>query len=100
MKKNGDLGDHFRVGDHFGVGIISGDVQVIPIYINDQLLRSPRTELFFVVSHPLLFNGHLVKMYHTNAINILCMAFSGLSPASFRLVKEELETLLAGQFVV
>ena len=37
--------------------------------------------------------------YHTNTINTLCMAFSGLSPASFRLAKEELETLV-GQFVV
>ena len=24
----GRFGDHFLVGDHFGVGIISGDVQV------------------------------------------------------------------------
>ena len=91
-----------------GLGIISGSGSSRGLYRSypsilssrDHLLRSLRTELFFVVSHPLLFNGHLVKMYHTNAINILCMAFSGLSPASFRLAKEELETLLAGQFVV
>ena len=53
--------------------------------------------IFYCLS--LLFDGHLVKMYHTNAINTLCMAFSGLSPASFRLANEELETLV-GQFVV
>ena len=29
----GQFGDLFRVGDHFGFGIISGAVQVIPIYI-------------------------------------------------------------------
>ena len=56
-------------------------------------------ESYFLLS-PLLFNGHLVMMYHTTAINTLCMAFSGLSPASFRLAKEELETRLVGQFVV
>ena len=56
-------------------------------------------ESCFLLSQ-LLFNGQLVKVYHTNAINILCMAFSGLSRASFRLAKEELETRLVGQFVV
>ena len=88
-----------RNRDHFGVGIMSGSIwgsfrgmyRSCPSILSspDHLLRGPR-KLFFIVS--LLSNGHFFKMYHTNAINTLCMAFSGLSPASFRLAKQELET--------
>ena len=61
--------DHFRVGDHFGVGIISGAVQIESVYPVDDWRMTNQIYLFIVMSQ--YTNSHAETPFGISSIYVI-----------------------------